>query len=217
MKKAKVVITTKSGKEKNVEVWIDDETLRLLDECGDERVKDLYLREEYRAQLIERRETRRHQSLEKSIENGHEIQDDGSNIVEFLETKEEITQLYKVLKILTEKQLYEFVRIFVGSYADLFRLAVKFLLQHLHGKDGGVHEPDIVSVNNERNTVALADAERFAHIGGNCNLTFCHYFGAVNKSSRVLHDFISVAGIVGNILHLYYTQKRGKSQKQKEK
>lgn len=106
MKKAKVVITTKSGKEKNVEVWIDDETLRLLDECGDERVKDLYLREEYRAQLIERRETRRHQSLEKSIENGHEIQDDGSNIVEFLETKEEITQLYKVLKILTEKQLY---------------------------------------------------------------------------------------------------------------
>lgn len=106
MKKAKVVITTKSGKEKNVEVWIDDETLRLLGECGDERVKELYLREEYRAQLIERRETRRHQSLEKSIENGHEIQDDGSNIVEFLETKEEITQLYKVLKILTEKQLY---------------------------------------------------------------------------------------------------------------
>lgn len=47
--------------------------LRLLNECGDEMVKDIYLKEEYRARLIERRETRRHQSLEKSMEHGFDV------------------------------------------------------------------------------------------------------------------------------------------------
>ena len=44
-----------------------------MNECGDEMVKDIYLKEEYRARLIERRETRRHQSLEKSMEYGFDV------------------------------------------------------------------------------------------------------------------------------------------------
>ena len=90
-------LTTKimdNGKEKEIAVFLDDETARVLEECGDKELKHGYIVEEYKYQLIERRETRRHQSLEKSIESGHE----------FVDHKAE--QLYKALKFLTKKQMY---------------------------------------------------------------------------------------------------------------
>ena len=92
-------LTTKimdDGDEKEISVFLDDETAKVLEECGDEELKHRYIVEEYKDKLIERRETRRHQSLEKSIEGGHE----------FVEKKEEIEQLYKALKFLTKKQMY---------------------------------------------------------------------------------------------------------------
>ena len=94
------------GEEKTIAVWLDDETARVLEECEDKTLRHKYIVEEYKARLIERRESRRHQSLEKSIENGHEFIDDSSDVTEIIEGKEEITQLYKALKVLTEKQLY---------------------------------------------------------------------------------------------------------------
>lgn len=84
-------LTTKimdNGKEKEIAVFLDDETARVLEECGDKELKHGYIVEEYKYQLIERRETRRHQSLEKSIEGGHEFVD------------------HKALKFLTKKQMY---------------------------------------------------------------------------------------------------------------
>ena len=59
MKKLSTTILHK-GKEKAISVWLDDETARLLEECGDERLKHESIVEEYKARLIERRETRRH-------------------------------------------------------------------------------------------------------------------------------------------------------------
>ena len=62
-------LTTKimdDGDEKEISVFLDDETAKVLEECGDEELKHRYIVEEYKDKLIERRETRRHQSLEKS-------------------------------------------------------------------------------------------------------------------------------------------------------
>ena len=100
-------LTTKimdNGKEKEIAVFLDDETARVLEECGDEELKHGYIVEEYKYQLIERRETRRHQSLEKSIESGHEFVDHKADVEQNLEKKEEIEQLYKALKFLTRTE-----------------------------------------------------------------------------------------------------------------
>ena len=102
-------LTTKimnDGDEKEIAVFLDDETARVLEECGDEELKHRYIVEEYKDQLIERRETRRHQSLEKSIEGGHEFVDHKADVEQCLERREEIEQLYKALKFLTKKQPY---------------------------------------------------------------------------------------------------------------
>ena len=113
----------KDGDEKEIAVFLDDETARALEECGDEELKHRYIVEEYKDQLIERRETRRiveeykdqlierretrrHQSLEKSIEGGHEFIDYKADVEQSLESREEIEQLYKALKFLTKKQMY---------------------------------------------------------------------------------------------------------------
>ena len=61
MKKLKTKIMH-NGEEKEIAVLLDDETARILEECGDEKLKHRYIVEEYKAQLIERRETRRHSS-----------------------------------------------------------------------------------------------------------------------------------------------------------
>ena len=100
-------LTTKimdNGKEKEIAVFLDDETARVLEECGDKELKHGYIVEEYKYQLIERRETRRHQSLEKSIESGHEFVDHKADVEQNLEKKEEIEQLYKALKFLTKNK-----------------------------------------------------------------------------------------------------------------
>ena len=54
-------LTTKimdNGKEKDIAVFLDDETAKVLEECGDEELKHRYIVEEYKDKLIERRETR---------------------------------------------------------------------------------------------------------------------------------------------------------------
>ena len=94
------------GEEKTIAVWLDDETARVLEECGDEPLRHKYIVEEYKARLIERRESRRHRSLERTVESGHEFVDESSNVAEIIEGKEEIAELYKALKALTQKQLY---------------------------------------------------------------------------------------------------------------
>lgn len=70
----------RKGKEKTIAVLLDDETARLLEECGDEQLKHEYLVEEYKAQLVERSETRRHQSLEKSMEAGFDVVDEDTDV-----------------------------------------------------------------------------------------------------------------------------------------
>ena len=106
MQKFSTEIETEDKEKKVITVWLDDETARLLNECGDETLKHTYIVEEYRAQLIERKETRRHQSLEGMIGLGKEIADERADTERRYEKNEEYAQLHKALKVLTKKQLY---------------------------------------------------------------------------------------------------------------
>ena len=71
MKKFEITITTKQG-EKKVSVYVDSETAAMLKTCPEE-VRLAYLKEIYKEQLLERKETRRHVSLEKITANGHDF------------------------------------------------------------------------------------------------------------------------------------------------
>lgn len=105
MKKLSTVVRTKEGKKKTITVWLDNETAWRLQECGDERLIHEYIVEEYKTHLIERKETRRHQSLDMSIEQGCEFIDENSDVEQKIISLEEVSRLHKGLETLTDKQL----------------------------------------------------------------------------------------------------------------
>ena len=100
------------GKEKAISVWLDDETARLLEECGDERLKHEYIVEEYKARLIERRETRRHQSLEKSMDSGFDMADENADIETEVFRTMDLDKLYQAVQQLEPQQKWLVVQIF---------------------------------------------------------------------------------------------------------
>ena len=63
-----------------------------------------YAAMEHRDKLIERKETRRHQSLDKSLEHGWDIPDPSADIALQVERNEEKARLSSALKKLTDKQ-----------------------------------------------------------------------------------------------------------------
>lgn len=63
-----------------------------------------YAAMEHRDKLIERKETRRHQSLDKSLEHGWDIPDMSADVALQAERNEEKARLSSALKKLTDKQ-----------------------------------------------------------------------------------------------------------------
>ena len=63
-----------------------------------------YAAMEYRDELIERKETRRHQSLDKSLEHGWDIPDPSADVALQAERNEEKARLSSALQRLTDKQ-----------------------------------------------------------------------------------------------------------------
>ncbi|NCA93258.1 sigma-70 family RNA polymerase sigma factor [bacterium] len=55
-------------------------------------------------EMIERKELRRHQSLDKSLNNGFDVADESSNVEDTVIKQEEIEELYKAIKTLEPKQ-----------------------------------------------------------------------------------------------------------------
>ena len=106
-----------------------------------------YAEMEHKDALIERKETRRHQSLDKSLEHGFDIADPTVDIAEMAERRELSDKIHRVLEILTEKQRMVFElhvseglpfraigeRIGLGTYTvrDYFYNAVKKLQKFL--------------------------------------------------------------------------------------
>ena len=63
-----------------------------------------YTAMEHRDKLIERKETRRHQSLDKSLEHGWDIADPSADVALQAEQDEDKERLYAALRKLTDKQ-----------------------------------------------------------------------------------------------------------------
>lgn len=76
MAKKFTTVITEDSKERTISVWLDDNIVKMLESVNDEKLTQFYIVEEYNAQLSERRETRRHQSLDLSTDNGFDIADD---------------------------------------------------------------------------------------------------------------------------------------------
>ena len=102
MKKYEVKLETKRG-EKKVNVYIEDNTAKLLDECSEE-IKQMYLIEEYKSRNRDRAERRRHISYEELIEKGKEIAIKESEPLEKIMKIEENKKLNEAIKSLTDKQ-----------------------------------------------------------------------------------------------------------------
>lgn len=63
-----------------------------------------YVEMEYRDSLVERKETRRHQSLDKSMEHGFDVMDNNADVTMKIEQWELSEQIHNALDSLTDKQ-----------------------------------------------------------------------------------------------------------------
>ncbi len=82
-----------------------------------------YAEMEHREYLINRRETRRHQSLDKSMKHGFDVPDPSENIYEKVERNEQIRQLYKAVALLLPEQ-QELLRKVYFEYIPQTEIAV---------------------------------------------------------------------------------------------
>ena len=104
MKKYTTFITTEKGEQKEISVWLDDETARAIDEANDPEITQFYILDKHREDLIDRRETRRHTSLDELIEKGHLVEDEDGDPVQYAMRMESILKMRKALSALTDKQ-----------------------------------------------------------------------------------------------------------------
>lgn len=63
-----------------------------------------YVEMEHQDALTDRKETRRHQSLDKSMEHGFDIPDPQANVFEEIERRELSAEIHRALEVLTDKQ-----------------------------------------------------------------------------------------------------------------
>lgn len=102
MKKFEIMVATEQG-EKKVDVCVDDITGGLLEKCNAE-IQQIYLEEEYKAQKRDRAETRRHISLEHSIQTGHDYESSLDSPEQEFINKETRVCIKDLLDKLTQKQ-----------------------------------------------------------------------------------------------------------------
>ena len=104
MKKYTTFITNKKGEQKELSVWLDDETARAIDEANDPEITQFYILDKHKEDLIQRKETRRHTSLDYLFEQGHFIEDQNSDLSQYGVRMENISKVRKALSALTDKQ-----------------------------------------------------------------------------------------------------------------
>ena len=102
MKKLTTQIT-KNNKTKTIYAMVDDETAKWL-ESADAQVRHEYIVSEHELYLSELRETRRHQSLDLSLENGHDFEDENSSLEELFIKEEMYQELHKAISTLSKEQ-----------------------------------------------------------------------------------------------------------------
>ena len=113
MKKMTTTIKDKNGKDKHIAVLLEDELARLLEETNDEYLIHQYIVEEYKSALIERKETRRHQSLERDMENGKDFMGEDIDVERDAIKNIEKEKLHKAIADLSEEQIVLLTRRYV--------------------------------------------------------------------------------------------------------
>ena len=93
----------KNNVTKTIFAMVDDKTAKLL-EGLDEQTRHEYIVSEHEMYLSELKETRRHQSLELSLDNGHDFVCEDPTPDEKIEKQEEIALLGQAITTLTEEQ-----------------------------------------------------------------------------------------------------------------
>lgn len=96
------MVTAKQGKKK-VTVSVDDVTAKLL-QIAPAEIRQIYLEEEYEAQKQDRAETRRHISLEHSMQTGHDYESSLDSPEQEFINKEMRVRIKDMLDKLTQKQ-----------------------------------------------------------------------------------------------------------------
>ena len=85
-------------------MWLDDETVKVLDETNDPEITQFYILDRHKEDLIQLKETRRHTSLDYLFEQGHFIEDQDSDLSQHGVRMENILKMRKALSSLTDKQ-----------------------------------------------------------------------------------------------------------------
>ena len=102
MKKLTTQIT-KDNKIITIFAMVDDKTAEILENL-DEETRHNYIVGEHEIYLNERKETRRHQSINVSLENGHDFEDDEISLEENFIEKEKYLKLHKAISCLSKEQ-----------------------------------------------------------------------------------------------------------------
>ena len=124
MKKYTTFITTEKGEQKEISVWLDYKTARAIDEADDPEITRFYILDKHKEDLIQRKETRRHTSLDYLFEQGRFFEDQDSDLSQHGVRMENISKVRKALSALTDKQFKAIWYVAVDglSYAKTGRL-----------------------------------------------------------------------------------------------
>lgn len=131
MKKLSLTITEKNSSEKLITVELENELADWLITQPEDIQRDFILFE-YKARCVERKETRRMQYLDCSLDNGFDIADESTDVVKAVLQKCHNEALYAAMKTLTDKQ-----------YQALWLHAVDGLSFREIGDRMGVHKNSI--------------------------------------------------------------------------
>ena len=102
MKKLTTQIT-KNNKTKTIFIMVDNQTAKYV-ESLDEKLRHEYIVSEHEIYLNDLKETRRHQSLNLSLDNGCEFEDEDSSIEDKYIQNEGYKDLHKAISTLTQEQ-----------------------------------------------------------------------------------------------------------------
>ena len=101
------------NKLKTIHVWLDDTTASLLNDC-DERIRHEYIVAEYKDNLINRAETRRHVSLDQIMDNGMNFADYFALPLEdIVDSKDTSSEIQTILSTLSPDQKYLLFEVFI--------------------------------------------------------------------------------------------------------
>ncbi len=100
MKTLYATFEDKHGKVKTVKVRFEDDMAKLFEGASDD-VRNAYIVEEYLVRNIERKETRRHQSLERSMEHGFDKASDEAGADIKILSNERAEILHRAIKKLS--------------------------------------------------------------------------------------------------------------------